>query len=82
MASITFPKLSERVFAVRAAWRRQMPLRVRVEAVRRAAKESDNAIPVQVTGASNRVESSPQPSSIGGPPVRQVSYSDGDSRVA
>lgn len=46
MAKPTFSKLAERVFAVRAAWRRTIPVRVRVEAVRRAASLRDDSVPV------------------------------------
>lgn len=74
MARITFPNLSERVFAVRAAWRRQIPLRIRVEAVRKAASLA--SVPV------NRVESPTQPSSVPGPPVRAVRVDVPDFRVA
>ncbi len=78
MARITFPKLSERVFAVRAAWRRQLPLRVRVEAVRRAA----SSVPVVNGDAANPVDSATQPSSPGGPPVRRVRLEAAEPRVA
>ena len=79
MAKPTFPKLSERVFAVRAAWRRQVPLRVRVEAVREAAAR--NGSPVRVIRGGPEVgtgEALPA-----GPPVRQVRLdANPESRVA
>ncbi|MCB1230544.1 MAG: hypothetical protein KDN19_09775 [Verrucomicrobiae bacterium] len=82
MAKTTFPKLSERVFAVRAAWRRQIPLRVRVEAVREAVSRTNSAVPVINGTASNPVGSTTQPSSIGGPPARLVRMETPESRVA
>ena len=37
MKQSILPRLAERVFAVRAAWRQQVPLRIRVESVRSVA---------------------------------------------
>ena len=82
MASLKFPRLSERVFAVRAAWRRQVPLRIRVEAVRKASAEAaalaGNDVPVKV----NAEGRAPQERSFGGPPVRLVDLNSTESRVA
>lgn len=66
MDKTPFPKLARRIFAVRAAWRRQLPLKVRIEAVRSAA---GGAVPVGNGGAA-------------GPPVKRVELTDSDSRVA
>lgn len=82
MTRTTFPKFSERVFVVRAAWRRQIPLRVRVEAVREAADRSGTAIPVITSNSASPGEFSTQPSSMGGPPLRQVQLEMPESRVA
>lgn len=79
MAKPTFPKLAERVFAVRAAWRRTIPVRVRVEAIRRAASLRDDSVPVIKGEGPDPVGSGTQPSLVGGPPVRRIEF---DARVA
>ena len=66
------PRLADRVFAVRAAWRQQVPLRVRVEAVRSAASQEE------AVSDGGRVPEN----SLGGPPVRRVTRTEPESRVA
>ena len=69
MDKTPFPKLARRVFAVRAAWRQQVPLQVRVDAVRSAAGGGEGEVPVGNGGVS-------------GPPVKRVEIADSGSRVA
>lgn len=79
MAKPTFPPLSRRVLAVRAAWRRQVPIKVRVEAVRQAARQRQGEVPVRHDERPAPVESVNRPSSAGGPPVRRIQF---ESQVA